>query len=77
MQQYETETDLDFFQMLVLHTRQGFYADPIYGGNQNHVGWQVIGFYGPSSLAEVHSGTYSTLPFFADAGTRAEEGRKV
>ncbi len=74
MQQYETETELDFFQMLVLHTRQGFYADPIYGGNQNHVGWQVIGFYGPPSLADVYSGTYNTLPFFADAGTGTEEG---
>lgn len=73
MQQYETETDLDFFQMLVLHTRQGFYADPIYGGNQNHIGWQVIGFSGPASLAEVYSGTYSTLPFFANTGTGAEE----
>jgi gluconate 2-dehydrogenase gamma chain len=75
MQQYETETDLDFFQMLVLHTRQGFYADPIYGGNQNHIGWKVIGFKGPSSLAEVYSGTYNTLPFFADAGT--EKGSKA
>ena len=43
MQQYQTETDLDFFQMLVLHTRQGFYADPIYGGNQNHGGWKAVG----------------------------------
>lgn len=77
MQQYETETDLDFFQMLVLHTRQGFYADPIYGGNQNHIGWQVIGFQGPSSMAEAHSGTYNTLPFFADAGTAVEEGKSV
>ena len=77
MQQYETETDLGFFQMLVLHTRQGFYADPIYGGNQKHVGWQTIGFNGPSSLAEAHSGTYDTLPFFADAGTGTEEGSKV
>ncbi len=77
MQQYETETDLDFFQMLVLHTRQGFYADPIYGGNQNHIGWQIIGFQGPSSMAEAHSGTYNTLPFFADAGTGVEEGKTV
>jgi gluconate 2-dehydrogenase gamma chain len=77
MQQYETETDLDFFQMLVLHTRQGFYSDPIYGGNQNHIGWQVISFYGPPSMAEAYAGTYSTLPFFADAGTGAEEGSKV
>jgi len=70
----ETETDLDYFQMLVLHTRQGFSADPLYGGNQNHVGWQAIGFYGPPSLAELHSGSYNTLPFFADAGTDTEEG---
>lgn len=74
MQQYETETDLDFFQMLVLHTRQGFYSDPIYGGNRGHVGWQVIGFHGPQSMTEVHSGAYSTLPYFAHAATGSEEG---
>jgi len=77
MQQYETETDLDFFSMLVLHTRQGFYADPIYGGNQNHIGWQVIGFSGPASMAEAHSGMYNTLAFFADAGTGTEEGSNL
>ena len=33
-----------------MHTRQGFYADPIYGGNRDRVGWQVIGFPGPASL---------------------------
>jgi gluconate 2-dehydrogenase gamma chain len=77
MQQYETETDLDFFQMLVLHTRQGFYADPIYGGNQNHVGWKAVGFAGPSSLAEAHSGNYNSLSFFAEAGTSAEKGSNV
>lgn len=74
MQQYETETDLNFFQMLVLHTRQGFYSDPIYGGNRNHVGWQTIGFYGPLSMAEAYSGTYNTLPYFAHAGANTEEG---
>ncbi|GAC1384606.1 MAG: hypothetical protein NVSMB33_13110 [Ktedonobacteraceae bacterium] len=77
MQQYETETDLDFFQMLVLHTRQGFYADPIYGGNKNHIGWQVIGFSGPQSLADVHSGKYDTLAFFAQEGIATEEGSKA
>ena len=30
-----------------VHTRQGFYADPIYGGNRHPVGWDVIGFPGP------------------------------
>ncbi len=35
LQQTSTETDLDFFPLLVAHTRQGFYADPIYGGNRD------------------------------------------
>lgn len=66
LQQTSSETDLDFFRLLVMHTRQGFYADPVYGGNRDHVGWQVIGFPGPASLAEVHSARYSTLDWFAE-----------
>lgn len=69
LQQTSTEVDLDFFALLVAHTRQGFYADPIYGGNRDHVGWRVIGFPGPASLAEVHAGRYSTLDWFADGHT--------
>lgn len=66
LQQTSAEVDLDFVPLLALHTRQGFYADPIYGGNHDRVGWNVIGFPGPSSLAEVHSGRYSTLEYFAE-----------
>lgn len=66
LQQTSAELDLDFIPLLALHTRQGFYADPIYGGNRNRVGWQVIGFPGPESLADVHSGRYSVLEYFAD-----------
>jgi gluconate 2-dehydrogenase gamma chain len=66
LQQIAAEIDLDFFPLLVLHTRQGFLADPIYGGNRNRVGWDVIGFPGPPSLAEAHAGRYSTLPYFAE-----------
>lgn len=66
LQQTSTEVELDFFPLLALHTRQGFYADPIYGGNRGRIGWQVIGFPGPASLAEVHSGRYSTLAYFAE-----------
>jgi gluconate 2-dehydrogenase gamma chain len=57
-----TDEGLSFFDMLVLHTRQGFYADPVYGGNAGHVGWAVIGFPGPASLAETTDGRYSTAP---------------
>jgi gluconate 2-dehydrogenase gamma chain len=66
MQQTSTETELDFFPLLALHTRQGFYADPIYGGNKNRVGWDLIGFDGPTSLAETHAGRYTTRPYFAE-----------
>jgi choline dehydrogenase-like flavoprotein len=66
LQQTSAEVDLGFVPLLALHTRQGFYADPIYGGNRNRVGWDVIGFPGPASLAEVHTGRYSTLDYFAD-----------
>jgi gluconate 2-dehydrogenase gamma chain len=67
LQQIAAEVDLDFFPLLVLHTRQGFLADPIYGGNRDRVGWDVIGFPGPPSMADAHAGRYSSLPYFADA----------
>ena len=66
LQQTNAEIDLDFFGLLCLHTRQGFYADPIYGGNRDRMGWGVIGFPGPASLAEVHTGRFSTLDWFAE-----------
>jgi gluconate 2-dehydrogenase gamma chain len=52
---------IEFFDMLVLHTRQGFYSDPVYGGNKDRIGWRVIGFDGPKSLADTTDGTYSTI----------------
>ena len=66
LQQTSTEVDLSFFPLLVTHTRQGFYADPIYGGNKGQVGWATIGFPGPASLKEVHTGRYTTLQYFAE-----------
>jgi gluconate 2-dehydrogenase gamma chain len=73
LQQAKAEIDLGFFGLLCLHTRQGFYADPIYGGNKNRVGWDTIGFPGPASLAEVHSGRYSTLAWFAETQPESDE----
>ena len=55
---------LDFFSALCLHTREGFYCDPVYGGNKNQMGWSVIGFPGPNSLKDTMDGTYDTTPYF-------------
>lgn len=74
LQQITGEMDLAFFPMLVLHTRQGFLSDPVYGGNRGHSGWAAIGFPGPSSIAEVHAGNFSTLPWFAEPSLAPWEG---
>ncbi|MFS2224195.1 gluconate 2-dehydrogenase subunit 3 family protein [Pantoea sp. B65] len=35
-----------FFSFLLQNTREGFFSDPIHGGNQGMVGWTLIGFPG-------------------------------
>ncbi len=34
----------DFFELVRVHTIMGFLAKPEYGGNNNQVGWKLIGF---------------------------------
>lgn len=57
------EDFLSFFPLLVLNTRQGFYGDPVYGGNENRIGWAVIGFDGPPTLLSTMDGSYTTLKY--------------
>jgi gluconate 2-dehydrogenase gamma chain len=35
-----------FFDQILKDTQQGFFADPIYGGNKDMVAWKMIGFPG-------------------------------
>jgi gluconate 2-dehydrogenase gamma chain len=35
-----------FFGAVREHTLQGMFSDPIYGGNKNFAGWDLIGYYG-------------------------------
>jgi gluconate 2-dehydrogenase gamma chain len=35
-----------FFEALLHITMEGFFADPIYGGNRNKVAWKMVGFPG-------------------------------
>jgi gluconate 2-dehydrogenase gamma chain len=34
------------FEQILNNTREGFFADPVYGGNRDMVGWKMIGFPG-------------------------------
>lgn len=36
----------DFWTMLLKNTRQGFFADPVYGGNRDMAAWTWLGFPG-------------------------------
>lgn len=62
--QGNTDEDKSFFDTLCLHVRQGFYGDPVYGGNKDQMGWKMVGFVGPKSLRDTMDGTYSTAEFF-------------
>ena len=35
-----------FFQLILGNTMEGFFADPIYGGNKDMVSWKMLGFPG-------------------------------
>ena len=35
-----------FFNLLRTHTIQGTFSDPFYGGNENFIGWDLIGYPG-------------------------------
>jgi len=44
-----------FFDLLWRNTEEGFFADPIYGGNRGKAGWKLIGFPGmPSGAYREH-----------------------
>jgi gluconate 2-dehydrogenase gamma chain len=36
----------DFFELILRDTHQGFFADPVYGGNKDMAAWKMIGFPG-------------------------------
>jgi gluconate 2-dehydrogenase gamma chain len=55
----QSDAGLEFFPALCLHTRQGFYSDPVYGGNHGRVGWKVIGFPGPEALVDTQTCSYN------------------
>jgi gluconate 2-dehydrogenase gamma chain len=35
-----------FFELVLLNVREGYLADPMYGGNKGMAGWKMIGFPG-------------------------------
>jgi len=69
----------DFFAMLWLNTNEGFFADPVYGGNRDFAGWKLIGFPGPryNYVDEIEQyGKPYTLPTVGLMGRGGSAARK-
>lgn len=43
---FDTVPSKTFFAALLGNTKEGFLADPLYGGNKDMVGWKMVGFPG-------------------------------
>lgn len=54
-----------FFEMLLQNTTEGFFADPIYGGNRDKIGWKLIGFPGVAA-AYISTITQYNKPYTAE-----------
>ena len=55
-----------FFEMLYENTLEGFWADPLYGGNRDKAGWKLVNFPGVAAaytnLIEKHNVPYRVAP---------------
>jgi gluconate 2-dehydrogenase gamma chain len=55
-----------FFNMLLDSTIEGFFSDPIYGGNRDKAGWKLVGFPGVAAvyttLVDKHGVAYNVQP---------------
>ena len=48
----------EFFNLLLAAAMQGFFADPVYGGNRDKASWKMIGFPGVIAIYSEHIKTY-------------------
>ena len=53
----------EFFNLLLNATMEGFFADPIYGGNRGKVSWKMVGFPGVVAIYSEHIKTYRNRRF--------------
>jgi len=55
-----------FFGLLLANTMEGFFADPIYGGNRDKIGWKLVSFPGVaavySDFIDKHNVPYNAEP---------------
>jgi gluconate 2-dehydrogenase gamma chain len=55
---FDTVSAQEFFNLLLAAAMQGFFADPMYGGNRDKAAWKMIGFPGVIAIYSEHIKTY-------------------
>src|SRR3989442_8997127 len=68
-----------FFNMLLANTIEGFFSDPVYGGNRDKAGWKLVGFPGVAAVyttfIEKHGVPYRAQPVsIADITQKVAQG---
>ena len=61
----DTVSAQEFFTLLLNTAMQGFFADPLYGGNRDKVAWKMIGFPGVTAIYGEHIKTYRNKKYDA------------
>jgi len=46
------QSQSEFFNLVIDHTRQGFYGSPRYGGNKNYVSYRMLGLAYPNLIGQ-------------------------
>jgi gluconate 2-dehydrogenase gamma chain len=55
-----------FFSLLLRNTAEGFFSDPLYGGNRDKIGWKLIGFPGVASAVYVDHIEKYNVPYHVE-----------
>ena len=63
---FDTVSAQEFFNLLLAAAMQGFFADPMYGGNRDKAAWKMIGFPGVIAIYSEHIKTYRNKKYDAE-----------
>lgn len=71
---FETVSGKSFFDQLLQNTVEGFFSDPLYGGNRDMVGWKMIGFPGARYDYRPYVGKHNRMLSFEPVGIMGRPG---
>ena len=62
----------EFFNQLLTIAMEGFFADPLYGGNRDKLSWKMLGFPGVIAIYSEHIKNYRNRPYTVEPTSIAD-----